>query len=56
MSKILDRNFEYHTAEESRKPGYLRRKFEKMRRQQKPKKTRPVAAVRILRTGTGGNK
>ena len=43
MGKIC-RAYDYSTAEESRKPGYLKAKFDKLRREQTAAKAKQEAA------------
>lgn len=37
MKRLTDKDFEYHTAEASRKPGYLARRFRQIKREQEAK-------------------
>lgn len=48
MSKILNPDWRYTSAADSSKPGYLKRKFEKLRKQQEQNKAEAEAKVRII--------
>lgn len=44
MLRITDKTFHYTNAANSAKPGYLRRKFDRIRREQKEREAKQKAA------------
>lgn len=50
VAPLLDPSFRYHSAEESRKPGYLAHRFDQIRREQKRlRELSPEANVKLIR-------
>ena len=54
MKPITDPSFKYTSAEASKKPGYLKRKFDKIRQQQRDVKDEQTVKVTTLHKASGG--
>ncbi len=52
-TKFTDGRGKYHTAEESREPGYLAKRFEQIRKTQQKQVEERKTVVRPLRRVTG---
>ena len=48
-ARLLDRSFRYFTAEESKRPGYLARRFAQIRREQKAREQAKAVVQPIKR-------